>query len=253
MTIGCSSQKRACGFNRSNHALHVFSFRYKVNWICPRPDKPFLTRKAAPAGPLVELHVGRRCLDLLRAPGLRRPSPAGIVLTAATKEHAAHHIQQWVPLPRDLDGEVLFANLGQSVLPKSHISDLSRIVCSELSEEIGTTTLNRQEQQIEEVEQGKRRTHPDVGAGAAHILHAEGRVCGRQPGGEDEQGFVRAAKVSGQEIRENCARRIDGRGVRFIVRVPLILEFRQGLRRFRGSQDEVFLGIVRLIICEWPY
>lgn len=149
----------------------------------------------------------------------------------------------------NLDGEVLFTNLGQSIVPNAHIFDLWRILRGELSEQIGTTPLDSQEQHVEEVEQWQGGEDPDVGAGAAHILHAERRVCGRQPRGENEQGLVGAAKVAGQEVWENCARCIDGRSVGLVVSVPLILEFRQCLRRLGGSQDEVLLGIVRLILC----
>jgi hypothetical protein len=80
-------------------------------------------------------------------------------------------------------------------------------------------------------------------------LHAERWVGGRQFRGENEQGLMGAAEVAGQEVWEDCARSINGRGVRVVIGVPLVLEFREGLGRFGGSQNEVLLGIIRLILC----
>lgn len=158
-------------------------------------------------------------------------------MTATTEQHAAHHIKQWVPLPRNLDGKILFTDLSQGIVPDSDVSDVCRIVRSELTEEVRAAPLDGQEQHVQEVEQREGRIYANVGAGAAHILHAKGRVGGRQARGEDEQRLVRTAEISGQEVGKDGAGRIDGRRVRLVMGVPLVLEFRQSLCRFRGSQD----------------
>jgi hypothetical protein len=174
-------------------------------------------------------------------------SPTGITL-ASSKQHTAHHIHQGVSLPGNLNGEVLLANLSQSIIPYANVFNLCRIVGSELLEQISTSALDGQQQQADEVQQREGRVDPGIGTGAADFLHTEGRVgCGKSRG-EDEQGFVGTADVAGEEIWEDCAGRIDGGGVWFIVGVPLVLELCEGLCGFGGSQNEMFLGIVGLMV-----
>lgn len=56
-------------------------------------------------------------------------------------------------MPGDLDGEVLLANLSQSIVPDTNFSNLCRIMCGELPEEIGTSALDSQQQHANEVHQ----------------------------------------------------------------------------------------------------
>lgn len=103
---------------------------------------------------LVKLHTGRRSsLDLLRGP--LSPSPTSIILTTLTaKKHIAHHIHERVALARDLDSEILLANLGQELIPNTNVPDLRRVVRSQLFEQICASALDGQQQQADEVEQG---------------------------------------------------------------------------------------------------
>lgn len=124
---------------------------------------------------LIKLHARWRCLNLLHSSGLRCSSATCLVLTSS-EQHTAHHVHQWVSLPGNLDGEVLLANLSQSIVPDTNFSNLCCIVCSELSEEIGTSALDGQKQHGDEVYQRKGREHPGVGAGTADFLHTELRI-----------------------------------------------------------------------------
>jgi hypothetical protein len=104
-----------------------------------------------------------------------------------------------------------------------------------LTEEIGASALDSQQQQADEVHQRKRREYTSIRAGTADFLHAQLGVGGRELRSENEQGFVCAANITCEEVWEDCAGRIDRCGVWFVAGVPLILEFRQCLGRFGGS------------------
>lgn len=85
-----------------------------------------------PIGVLIELHAGRRRLNLLsRTSGLPSRSTRAL---STTKQHAAHHVHQWICLSRDLDAKVLLANLSQSVIPNVHFFNLRPIVGVQLPE-----------------------------------------------------------------------------------------------------------------------
>jgi hypothetical protein len=215
-TIGCLSPRGTVLLIRVVH-MHLDSLHYQLDMFTAKP-------------PLIKLHACRWCLDLLRS-GLL---PARVTL-ATSEQHTAHHIHQGVPLSWDLDSEVLLANLRQSIIPDTKFPNLCRVVCSKLTEEIGASALDSQQQQTDEIYQRKRREYTGIRAGTADFLHAKLGVGGRELRDENEQGFVRAAEISSEEVWENCARRIDRCGVRFVTGVPLIFEFRQRLRRFGGS------------------
>lgn len=44
--------------------------------------------------------------------------------TLTPEQHAAHHVQQRVPLSGDFDGEILLANLSQSIVPDANFFDM---------------------------------------------------------------------------------------------------------------------------------
>ena len=171
-------------------------------------------------------------------------------MTTAAKEHAAHHVQQGICLSGNLNAKVQFPNLSQSVVPNGHVPNLCHILTVQLSEKIGSSSLDGQEQQAKIIKQGEGGVHPNVGAGAAHGLHTKGRVRCRQSRGENQQCLIGAAGVSDQEVWQDCARCVKACGVRFVMSVPFILKFRERFGRFGGSEDQMLLGIVCLVFCE---
>lgn len=199
--IGCLSLRRTRFLTRQGCAccMHIDLITLSVGYVS--------CKKACFKDPrikslLIELHARGRCLDLL--PGLRCSSATCLVLTSS-KQHTAHHVHQGVSLAGNLDGEVLLANLSQSIVPNTNFSNLYCIVCGELSEEIGTSALDSQQQHGEEVHQREGREHPGVGAGTTDILHPELRIGCCKPRSENKQGFIRAADISSEEVWEDCA------------------------------------------------
>ena len=169
--IGCLSLRRTRFLTRQDCAccMHLDLITLSVGYV----SRKGLLQQTHASGLLIELHARRRCLNLLRSSGC---SFATCLVLTSSKQHPAHHVHQRVALPGDLDGEVLLANLSQSIVPDTSFSNLCRIVCSELSEEIGTSALDGQQQHADEVHQRKGREHPGIGAGTADILHPELRI-----------------------------------------------------------------------------
>ena len=67
---------------------------------------------------------------------------------------------------------------------------------------------------------------------------------GRELGGEEQEGFVRGSCVADQEVGENGAGGVVGRGRGLVAAVPFVLEVREDLGGIRGSEGEVSLGVV---------
>lgn len=178
--------------------------------------------------PLIKLHASWGCLDLLRPARL-------LARITASKQHSAHHIHQWVSLPRDLDGKVLLTNLRQGIIPEADFFNLCCVVSSQVTEEIRTPALDGQQQQADKVDQRQRREDTGIRAGTADILHTQLGVGRRELGSENEQGLVGAAEIAREQVWEDCAGRIDGCGVGFVDGVPFKLEFREGLGGFGGA------------------
>lgn len=67
--------------------------------------------------------------------------------------HAPHHVEQRVALPRDLDAKIQLSDGGKGLVPAAHLFQVWRIVLGQLLEEVGTTPLDGQQEQAEEIEQ----------------------------------------------------------------------------------------------------
>ncbi len=115
----------------------------------------------------VQIHCRRRLLDflgLLHLLGCRLTrfqlrfrgpwSRTGWFGRGAEAHHAAHHVEERVPLAGDADPEVHLADLCQSVTPGSHLLQIRRIVLRELLIQIAASSLDRQQEESEEVEEG---------------------------------------------------------------------------------------------------
>lgn len=55
--------------------------------------------------------------------------------------------------------------------------------------------------------------------------------------GEDQEGFVCAAKIAGEEVGEDGAGCVDGGGVGVIIRIPVVFEVREGFRGGGSTED----------------
>ena len=115
--------------------------------------------------------------------------------TPSETHHTPHHVKQRIPLPRNADPKIHLANLRQRVVPNAHLLNIRRVMSRQLLVQIRAPPLHSQQQQTEEVEEGERRVHAHVGGGAADFLQREGLVRGAEPGGEDQEGFVRGAEI----------------------------------------------------------
>lgn len=95
---------------------------------------------------------------------------------------------------------------------------------SQLLEQICTSTLHRQQQEAEEVEERERGVDTHVGAGAADFLHAERfvRVC--ETSSEDKVSFVGRAQVTSEKIGKDGSSSIKRGCMRVVLCVPLILD-----------------------------
>lgn len=145
-------------FNNAQEAFFLRSARHhstQLDSTRPRQTSRHIT--------LIELHTRRRSsLDLLRG---SLSSSATIILTTLTaKKHIAHHIHERITLARDLDVEILLANLSQKLIPNANVPDLRRIVRGQLFEQISASALHGQKQQADEIEQRQCGVHAGVGA-----------------------------------------------------------------------------------------
>lgn len=115
----------------------------------------------------VQIHRWRRLLDFLRFFQFlgcrftrfwlcfRGPwSWAGWFGRGAETHHAAHHVEERVALAGDADAKVHLADLRQSVIPGGDFFQIRRIMLRELLVQIAASSLNRQQEESEEVEEG---------------------------------------------------------------------------------------------------
>lgn len=149
------------------------------------------------------------------------------------EKHTAHHIQQWVALSRNVDPEILLTNLRQGVVPDANVFNLRSIVRGQLTEQIRGPALDGEEQHADEVQQRQRREDAHIRAGAADILTTEGRIGCDKSRREHRKGFIGVTQVSGQKVREDGARGVDGSRMRVVTGIPFILQLRQGFSRCR--------------------
>lgn len=94
---------------------------------------------------------------------------------------------------------------------------------SQLLEKICAATLNGKKQHVYEIQKRQCREDARIGARTADILRAKRWVRGGESRREDEEGFVGVANISSQEVWEDCARYVDGRRMRVVAGIPLIL------------------------------
>lgn len=157
----------------------------------------------------VQIHRRRRLLDLLRLFHFlgcrftrfrlcfRGPwSWTGWFGRGAETHHAAHHVEEWVALAGDADAKVHLADLRQSVTPGGDFFQIRRIMLRELLVQIAASSLNRQQEESEEVEEGQGGVDAHVRGAAADFLDHKVLFAGGEARGEDQIGFVCGAKVA---------------------------------------------------------
>lgn len=112
--------------------------------------------------------------------------------------------------------------------------------------QIATPPLHGQQQETQEIEQGKNGVDAHVGGFAADFLDADGFVAVVEAGGEDEMGLVGRTEVADEEVWEDGASGVEGGGVGIVLRVPFVFAFGELFRRVFGAQCKVPFCLVGL-------
>ena len=116
----------------------------------------------------------------------------------------------------------------------------------QLLKQIAAAPWNGQQQETQEIEEGKDWVDAHVGGFTADFLDADGFIGAVETGGEDEVGFVRGAEVANEEVGKDGASSIESGGVGIVLCVPFVFASGELFRGVFGAKCKVPFCIVGL-------
>lgn len=123
------------------------------------------------------------------------------------------------------------------------------VMLGQLLIQIAAPPLHGQQQETQEIEQGKNGVDAHVGGFAADFLDADGFVAAIEAGGEDKMGLVGGAEIAHEEVREDGASGIEGGRVGIVLRVPFVFALGELFGGVFGAQCKVPFCLVGLAFC----